>query len=136
FERKVGPDSVQLCPALWQLTSLLLSSDQREGAMAAANRCVTLATPGGAASLTLAIALHNLGVVYHRGGAPDTALPLYQRSLAIFEAAGPASLGSSGAMEDPLLRAQSNLGLAYWHLGDVAHAYSHLQRARQRMSGE
>jgi CHAT domain-containing protein len=133
LEGKLGTASVGLCPALWHTASLLVSSKQPERAVAAANRCVSIAASRDPSSQTYASALNNLGVIEHQNGAVDRALDAYEKSLVAFERSPPTTQSRA---TQPMLSVHANLGLAYWQHGDVANAYRHLQLARQQMSRE
>jgi CHAT domain-containing protein len=135
LEAQFGGNSIQLCPPLWQLASLLMSSGQREHALESANRCLGLASSR-SSSLTYATALNNLGVIYHRSGAIDRALDAYQKSLAVYERNAVALQDRFTAAQDPVLQVHANLGLTYWRSGAVPQAYRHLQLARERMLTE
>ena len=135
-ETQFGSSSIQVCPPLWQTASLLQSSGQADAALEAVQRCLALAAPRGASSVTHASALNNLGVVLHRRGELERALDAYQKSLAAFQRSNLAIQGATIASQAPLQQVHANLGLAYWQLGAVPQAYQHLQLARQQMRTE
>ena len=135
-EKQFGSSSIQLCPPLWQTASLLQSNRQPDAALEAVNRCLALAAPRGASSLTYASALNNLGVILHRRGEVERALDSYQKSLAAFQRTNLALQGAMIAWQDPLQHVHANLGLAYWQLGAVTQSYQHFQLARQQMRTE
>ena len=82
FQRTYGADSPRLCFPLWRSIPLLLDSQQGDRALAAAQRCLTLASPKGARSLTHASALNNLALVYQRTGSLALAVSTYEKAWA------------------------------------------------------
>jgi len=130
-----GANSPQQCPALWQQASILSETANTTGAAEAAETCIRLATPLGATSVTLASAVNNLGVVYHRAGDLKQATDAYQRSLQLL--AQPGTSSPDGPMaQQQIPQVRSNLGLARWRAGDPVGAYEEFRRAQELMKRE
>jgi len=137
FQRTYGADSPRLCFPLWQSIPLLLDSQQGDRALAAAQRCLTLASPEGARPVTRASALNNLALVYQRTGSLALAVSTYEKAWAIVEPIPitPAMM-STETRQPPHLNIRANLGLAYWQQGDVMRASQHIGAARAQMTKE
>ena len=131
FQQTYGADSPRLCFPLWQSIPLLLDSQQEFRALAAAQRCLTLASPEGARPVTHASALNNLALVYQRTGSLALAVGTSGGKRGRSSSKLPITplMMSTETRQPPHLNIRANLGLAYWQQGDV------MPRIRANISG-
>ena len=125
LEKASGTISPILVPLLWRQASVFAANGNGNRAVEACERALAIVSINGESSLSYASALNNLGVALHYKGATDQALQAYQKSLHILQ--------RFRAKTIQIPSVHSNLGLVYWHRGDLAQAYDHFRFAHEHM---
>jgi len=108
---------------LWLQSEIQSSIGAHRGAIDTATRALKLASAAGDAGAEYAAAQNNLGVALQLAGEPQRALELYEKSVgALQDAIQGASQQNAAMYRMQVPTVASNLGLAFWQLGDRARA--------------